>query len=105
MIKYFVVDNTLFKFDGEKLIAPERGWISVRDYFLVDEDGTIGDQEVHAGDIVVTYYGDNGTGTKFTIHSKGTIIADMVTKSIENRKKNRDNKIPCDCECKVCSPA
>lgn len=95
MVRYFIVDGTLFKFDGDKLNTLKRGWISIKDYFLVDEDGTIENEEVHAGDVVVTYYSDNKHGKKFTIHPKGSVVAEMITESINNRKNHEDSLPDC----------
>lgn len=93
MVKYFAVNNEVFMLDDNGLHALTRGWISVKDYFLVEENGTIENQEVHTGDVIVTYYSDNKHGKKFTIHPKGSVVAEMVTESIKNRSKNRSNDV------------
>lgn len=107
MVKYFVVDSEAFMLDENGLHSITRGWISVRDYFLVEEDGILEDQEVHAGDVIVTYYSDNNHGKKFTIHPKGSVVAEMVTDSINNRKNNQEAIPGCGecCGCKDSVPA
>lgn len=89
MVKYIDIDGLLIKQDGDKFSRVEYTYLGVRDWFLVKEDGIFGDQEVHEGDLICSFYTEQND-KRYIILPKGSELANIA----EWREKNEGEPEP-----------
>lgn len=87
MVKYIDIDGLLVKQDGDKFSRAHYTYMGIRDWYLVKEDGIFGDQEVHEGDLICSFY-TNQNDKRYAILPKGSELANIA----EWREKKEDDK-------------
>lgn len=83
MVKYIDIDGLLVKQDGDKFSRAHYIYMGIRDWYLLKEDGIFGDQEVHEGDLICSFYTERND-KRYIILPKGSELANIA----EWREKN-----------------
>lgn len=80
-------NNDLSKLKITKL---ENDYLHHSRFYIVPEDGIIDGREVHAGDVVMTIYGDTNNEDRYVIFPSTDQFTQYFVKQVEEDKKRRD---------------
>lgn len=99
MKNYYTIFNNIVAFENNKFQEIESDYLIYDRLFIVPEDGVLDGKEVHAGDIVMTFYGTDMNGNKFFIFDKDSTFADILKKNRERKYENMKECVPCSDVC------
>ena len=85
---YYKVNGEIFKFKDNEFIRPQRFYLGIKDWVIIDKDGTFKGKEVHTGDMILTFYDENYTELILPVDNEYTAkFLEVFLKKEEEYKK------------------
>ena len=106
MVKYYEVEGRLVKLENDEVTSVFHCYLSVENYYLIEEDGVFDGREVHKGDVVITLYDITEDGKRsYLILNKDNSLTDKMISIKERSVQRENNEVSGECNCKCADPA
>lgn len=105
MVKYYEVEGRLVKLENDEVTPVFHCYISVDNYYFIEEDGIFDGKEVHKGDVVIMLYDIEDEKRLYIILNEDNVITDKIMSIKERSVQRENNEVSGKCDCKCADPA